>query len=231
MTIDPGRIARGLWLVVAGLTLASVGGQAAKYLFGCDYGMGLIEAFDLNTEHNIPTWYASATLLLSAILLGLIAADALRARRPYAAHWSGLSILFVLMSIDEAMVIHEQWSHPLRLLFGQSGALYYTWVVLGGAGILPVSLIYWRFVLALPQPTQRQVLLAAVLYVGGAMGLEMVGGYYAWRTGTEQSFAYALITTGEELLELSGVVVFIHALLCHLGRQTSVIRIGNGDYP
>lgn len=230
MTIEPKRVARWLALAVGGLTLAGIGGQIALYGFGHDYLMGLVPAFDLNGEYNIPAWYASSTLLLSAVLLGLIAADALRAKHPYAAHWSGLSILLVLLSIDEAVVIHEQWSEPLRRIVGASGPLYYTWVVLGGCCVLMVSLAYWKFARALPPSTRRRLLLAAVLYVGGSLGMELVGGCYVWRTGTSHSLTYAFIVAAEEMLEMAGVAVLIHALLCHLGRQTRTIHIGNGSH-
>lgn len=73
--------------------------------------------------------------------------------------------------------------------------------------------------------TTRGLLLAAALYVGGAIGLEMASGYYISRTGMNHNLTVALLATVEEFLEMSGVVVLIHAILSHLGQQTQAIRI------
>ena len=230
MIIRAGRVARGLFLANAGLTLASTAGQAARYFRGFNYALGLIPALDLNREWNIPSWYSSGLLLLSAILLALIAAEAWQARRPDAAHWSGLAIVLSLLSIDEAVAIHEAWSVPLRQLLGVTGGpLYYAWVIPAMMSVLLVALLYWRFFSALPKATKRRFLLAAALYVGGAVGIELFEGCYISRMGTNETFTYALMVSAEELLEMCGVVVLIHGLLCYLGgRLGGTVRIVEG---
>ena len=59
--------------------------------------------------------------------------------------------------------------------------------------------------------------IAGVLYVGGAAGLEMVESviYAEQRSFT---FAYRVISAVEELLEVSGVLIALHALVDHLQR-------------
>jgi len=55
-------------------------------------------------------------------------------------------------------------------------------------------------------------LIAATLYIGGTLGLELIGDYHAEKYG-EENLTYNLITTVEEGLELSGLAFFIRALL------------------
>jgi hypothetical protein len=55
---------------------------------------------------------------------------------------------------------------------------------------------------------------AAALYIGGALGMEMVGGYIASTTGKNLSYVIGL--TIEESLEMLGIVVFIHALMSYI---------------
>ena len=58
-------------------------------------------------------------------------------------------------------------------------------------------------------------LLAGGLYIGGALGMEMIGGYYTDFYG-KNNLTYALITCLEEVLEMTGIVVFIHGLLDYM---------------
>jgi hypothetical protein len=55
----------------------------------------------------------------------------------------------------------------------------------------------------------------AALYIGGAIGMEMLGGYLAYTTGMK-SVSYLIVTTLEESLEMLGIVVFIHALISYI---------------
>lgn len=54
--------------------------------------------------------------------------------------------------------------------------------------------------------------------------MELVDGWYAWAWG-EDSVAYVLLSTAEELLEMAGVAVFIPALLSHLGARAGRLRV------
>ena len=228
MTIEPGQVARGLWRVTWWLTLASLLGQVAKYFLGHDVGMGLIAAFNLNAEINIPAWFSSSMLMLTAVLLVLIATDAWHGRRPFAGHWSGLAILFVLLSLDETVSIHEQWAVPLRTMFNATGLFYYPWVILAIGAFAMLAFVYRKFFRDMPDTTRHWLLRATIVYVGGAVGMEMLAGLYVSRIGTEHTFAYVLMTTVEEFMEMTGIVIFMYGLLGHLGRHASVIRIGGG---
>ena len=67
-----------------------------------------IEAFDLEQEANIPSWYSSAMLLVCSGLLAVIAAAKKVSSERYVGHWYGLSLIFMLMSVDEAATLHEK---------------------------------------------------------------------------------------------------------------------------
>jgi hypothetical protein len=67
-------------------------------------------------------------------------------------------------------------------------------------------------------------MLAAFLYIGGALGMEMVGSYIAEWQG-QQNLLYALVATTEEVIEMIGIIVFIYGLLYYLGRWAKHIDI------
>jgi hypothetical protein len=51
--------------------------------------------------------------------------------------------------------------------------------------------------------------------VGGALGFELIGGYWTELYGQENA-AYALITTCEQSLQMTGILVFIYALMSYI---------------
>ncbi len=75
-SISPRRVTKILILAVLCLTIASVMSIFVEYIVGHEYIKGtetFVELFDVDTEGNIPTWYASSTLLLCSFLLATIA--------------------------------------------------------------------------------------------------------------------------------------------------------------
>lgn len=180
--------------------------------------------FTLDNELSVPTWYSSAVLLVCAILLLVIFAAKKHAGDRYARHWLALSILFALISVDETAAIREQAMVPLRAYLKTGGIFYYAWVIPATVFVLLIGLVFARFLRALPAPTRRLFLLAGAVYVGGALGMEMVGGYYLsfpQRLGG----VYRVITIVEEVMEMTGQVIFVYALLSYLSAQFGEVRI------
>ena len=78
----------------------------------------------------------------------------------------------------------------------------------------------------LPARERRWFLLSAALYVGGAVGMEMINGKFHETYG-RRNVPYHLLTALEETLELAGVTVFTYALLTYLMslRATVTVRL------
>lgn len=209
------NVAWTLLLTILLLTLAYLAGQFSNHYLNHDTLFGFVPKFDLNRENNIPTWYSTVTILLCSILLGTIAAVKTKEKDPYAPHWRMLSLVFLLMSVDEAASIHEWTTMPWRTAFNTSGLLYYAWVIPGAIFALMIGLSYLSFLRNLPPDTRRLFVTAGVIYIGGVIGMEMVEGYYDTQYGT-QNMGYALIVMVEELLEMLGILVFLYALMSHL---------------
>ena len=84
---------------------------------------------------------------------------------------------FVVMAFDEGWSIHETLVNPIRSLLGSSrlGIFYFAWVVPGIAIVLALGLYFLGFLRRLPGLTRRQFILAAALFLGGAIGMELPG--------------------------------------------------------
>ncbi len=185
--------------------------------------ISLLDLFSVNLEASIPTWYATILLFVSAVLLALITAVKHKQKDPYARYWLGLSIIFLYLSIDEGAAIHEIFSDPLGAALHTTGYLTFPWLIVFVPLVILFALVYVRFLLHLPARIRNTVILAALLYVGGAVVVEAVSAN-RWYVDGGVSFPYLAIATVEELCEMLGVVVFIYALLSYLreGGYTAV---------
>ena len=133
----------------------------------------------------------------------------------YAFQWKCLSLIFLYLSVNEAAGIHELAIDPLRQALNLGGIFYFAWVIPGAILVSIFVLAYLKFLMSLPAKTRNLFIVAGVIYVGGALGIELVGGAYAYAQGITD-LAYSIIVTIEEALEMIGILVFIYALLDYI---------------
>ena len=177
---------------------------------------GMIRNFDLNREGNVPTLLSAILLAIAGGLLLVIARARKRDSAPYAVHWKILALIFFFMAIDEVIGIHELLIQPLRSALNAEGVLYFTWVVPGAVLVLVFAVAYLKFLVHLPKKVAVLVAIAGVVYVAGALGMEMIDGQYYAEHDRAQDEVYVLMTTIEEVLEMVGVAIFIHALATYM---------------
>jgi len=182
---------------------------------------GFVPKFHLDKEANIPTYYSSFILLISAGLLAVIAMVKKRNRELYARHWLILAVIFLYLSIDEGAAIHELLTKPLRHIFNLSSTFYFTWIIVGFVAVVVFGIFYIKFFLSLPSKTRYIFLLAGIIYIGGALGVEVIGDYYLATTFGNRNFLYGMIVTVEESFEMVGIILFISALLDYIVMNTS----------
>lgn len=220
-----------LGLVVSTLIIAHLATQVLKFHFGHNYQLGFERLFNLDRENNIPTWYASSALLLSSALLMLIWRLRKAQADPDARYWVALAAIFSYLSVDEAASIHETVVHEMVLTLmptlNASGYLFYPWVLAGSAFALVVGLSYLRFLFRLPSKTRWGFLLSGLLYVGGAVGLDLVEGNYEDQYGREH-FTYTMLVACEESLEMLGILLFLCSLYGYMTVSHPAFRVVMG---
>jgi hypothetical protein len=217
IALTPASVAKGLSAIVVVLSAMSLITNLSLSVSIDGYWLheireSLVRLFDINGEGNIPSWYSSSALLAWAFLLAIVATEKRRTQDRFFPHWVGLAIIFVYLSMDEAAAIHEMAIKPVRAVLDTDGFLLFAWIIPGSIAVLLFVLIYARFLLGLPTRLRARFLIAGALYVGGAIGMEALSGYYATVEGKD-GLGYTLVTTVEEAAEMAGVVVLIHALL------------------
>jgi hypothetical protein len=181
ISLNPSAIARILGAVAFLLVLASIGGQFSRFALGHGTLKGLVPLFHVDDERNIPTYFSVLLMLFAALLLAVIAVLNGKQRIPYVSKWAILSFGFLFMAFDEAFQVHETLISPVRTLLDDSnlGVFYFAWVIPGIALVLVLGLFFLGFLLHLPATARLKFLMAATLYIGGAIGCELIGGRYA----------------------------------------------------
>lgn len=218
---------RWLLAAVAAVVLLSSAGQISKFFLAHDTLMGLVRTFFVDDEANVPTWFATTMLLTGGALAGLAAAVADARRDPERRTWIFLAGLFLVLSLDEAAMLHDLTVRPLQEALELGGPFQFAWVLPGTAIVVALVVLLRPFLRRLPRDTRRGFAAAAALFFGGALGMEMVGSWYASAFG-QQDAGYAALVTVEELLELLGCVVLLRTLLVHLSKETSAITLRFG---
>ena len=230
VSVRPARVFTVLGVVIAFLVLLSVAGQYSRFFLGHGRLLGFVEAFNVDAEANIPTYFSSLLLLGAAVLAGIIASAARRRGAAFVNHWRMLAVILAYVSLDEFASLHENLISPLRTLLGADGLFFYAWVIPALGILLLLGVVYARFFWHLSPRSKVLFAGAALVYVGGGLGVEMIGGLYASQYGVA-TFNYALITTVEEALEMVGLAILIYALLDYLTMQAGEGRVVLRDEP
>src|SRR5215216_1230328 len=249
LAISVKKIVRAMIIAVLVITLVSFLARVAMCMWGQEGYLQPLRIFDVGEERSIPTWFESLQFLLCSILLAVIAVAKKRRSDRYSLHWGVLSIIFLLMSLDEVASIHEAIGQQSeRLLhnitgFTPGGAISFFWVVPGAIFVFIVLLAYLRFLADLPQSTRRLFLFAGALFVLGALGLEMlsaqvssssegIANFFGMELGLSRHSGSALPkimiglqTCFEEMFEMLGLTAFVYALLAYIRSYVEDINV------
>lgn len=220
--------ARCCLMVVGGAILA----LAAVHLLraGMLYGLGvdrfgnILSKFNLNSEAVIPSWFSSLLLAASAVIVLSIAAMKHAVQDRHRLGWLLMGLTFVYLSVDEAAMLHEMWGIYLNDRTDWTGAFFYrpTLPNMIMAGVVGLALL--PLVLSLGLATKIRLAVAVGLYLGGAIGVEMLGAAQHADEGTK-NLRYELLVAVEETLEMGGALMLAATFLHYLRTWTDRPRL------
>ena len=174
----------------------------------------VIERIQLDGERNLLAWLSSSTMILIAWLL--YSRGRLRDRRAegQAMSWMLAGAVFMLLSADESLALHEQTGNMLRAKLGLSGLFHFGWLAIALV-LVPVGIVLFRkFIIQVNRETKGAALVALVIYLAGAFGIEMFTGYLISGSGLKmETVEYQTLVAIEEGLEFVGLWIFLMALL------------------
>lgn len=192
---------------------------------------GIAGIVDINYERAVANWWSVLGLAFAAALLAAAAERERRAGAVFWPHWALLAAGFAMMSVDELVGLHDRVGKLVHACATLHGWFRFAWTAPALVLIAGLAWTYARFLRALPARRRRSFLMAATLYLGGSVGLEMLGGRIFDAAG-ERTWPYILCFHAEEFLEMAGVAFFVCALLEHLGEalpdSSLILRFGRG---
>ncbi len=147
--------------------------------------------FDLDGEANAPAWFSSVLLLRCAM------ASSRRGLR-------ALAGVFVLLSLDEVAMVHER---AAAALLGARVPWPWPWVM-GAVVVAALGAALVPSLRALGRGERARAIVAGVVYVGGALGVEAVAQRWAEGHGWANA-GYVAMTAVEEGMEMMGAVLFV----------------------
>ena len=185
----------------------------------------MVEKFSLENEGNFPTYFSAFLLFFAATLFGIIGRGIRLTKNSYWRYWWGLSLIFVFLSLDEAVQLHEKLDTDLIWSsFDTYGLLAWPWVILYGSLAAMVALIYGKFWWDLPGKYRVLFGLSAALYVGSAIGLEMFEAR-EFTTNGGATFKFLLLTSIEESLEITAIILVISTCFRYIGEHMPDLQI------
>ncbi len=210
----------GILLIIFGvLLLLNVAGILVTYITGHTSLLGVLHRINFDRENSLPTYFSVVNLLICAGLLFSIYRIE-RVKRPFnEKYWLILSIFFLWLSVDESASVHEMAMAPIRGAFDIISVsvdwLAHPWVIPGVIIVLAAAGYFFRFYMGLSGRYKLLFLVAAVLFIGGSMGMETFNGFFEPET-PRFDLLYSLLMTVEESMEMAAVIIFIYALIEYL---------------
>jgi hypothetical protein len=222
--LSPQKITKFLLTIIALLVLFNLGERIIVRLLNATHEEQIISRyFNFDEESNLPSLYSALALGFCSYLLALINTIQKAQQSKYAKYWKALSLIFLGLAIDEACSLHELSIPLLRGAINAKGVLYFTWVIPAFFLLIVFLIAFRKFIQNLPTKTKTLFILAGIVYVSGALGMELIGGYIADSSGYN-NMVYGMASSMEELLEMLGIVIFINGLLSYIQSQFTELQ-------
>ena len=234
ISVQPERFAAILGSVIA--TLAGLHALVTIIWIEWRHALfGINRLFNLGTEASIPTYFSAFQLLLAAALLSIISRNEYKNNKPDRWRWALLATGLLIMSVDEVAQIHDVLIADIvrPIVRGLDGFSHERWyyAVFGQAPWLIVYLplvgallaVYVPFLRKLPRRYLILFVFAGTVFLGGAMGAEMIEAYLI----SHDIRGYILQANRliEETCEMVGILIFIYALLKYIYDQRIVLYV------
>lgn len=186
----------------------------------------LSNRFDFDDESSVPTWLSQFLFLC----IGVAAAFAayMANKKPLRRMWSLVAAISIIFSIDEVATLHERFLQMIHVIFYQDnapGSSENAWLLIAPFILSAGIWILWNMIKLLPNRTVILFFFSGVLFLAGAIGIDMVTSF-----SYRDSFAVqGLMVALEEGLELISMSMALYAIVDYIESKyrTPVIKAKN----
>jgi hypothetical protein len=221
--VRKGTVARALLVIVLVIDAIHV---AAALAGGYRVSEEGVRAFlSVDVEASMATWFSVVLLLTGAVCCFVASLDASSRGSPDAHAWRLLTAVFALLSLDESAQLHELVGDEISDradLPVLSAAGTVSGIVIGAV----VIVVCVPFLRRQPRSISGLLVLAGVLYVAGAAGIDNLVDALEESAGGLGARSEWLLGTIEENLEMIGVILFVWCVLAYLERARGQVVLG-----
>jgi hypothetical protein len=176
------------------------------------------KAFHLDGEWTVPAFASTLLLVSASVMAAAVAVEARATGSRWYRHWVVLAAGLAFMALDETASLHEMWGDPVKRVLPLDGTVFqFAWVVVAIPLVLFLAVYFWPMLWNLDARDRNRLIASGGVFLGGAVGMEMVGSWSYVQSGTGTA-AYQWIVVCEEGLELAGLGLLVRALRGMLGR-------------
>lgn len=223
------RITQVLLWISACLVFVSFTRFFFKYLSKTVQYPAFLELFNMDADKNIPLFFYIILLILCSLLLTGITFIHFREKSIQKAGWMLLSLIIFTMALDKATGFHEFITRPIRkiLISAVAVPVKYLIIIIALALGLAVLVILFRLLRSLPGKSQKSFLIAAGIYLSGAIVLDLIGSVFYDYSG-RNNLIYDFLSILEVSLEMGGIIMFMRALIDYIADTIADINLGFG---
>ena len=139
------RVGAVLWPITIAVVALRIFREGWFALYGNNSPLGGLPLINLDSDNALGEWWSVLQLTLAAILVAINGmAEPSRRWKPY---WFVLAGMFVFLSFDENVGVHE---YVVQWLPTHADFLLFSWIIPYGVISLAIGFFYLAFVLALP---------------------------------------------------------------------------------
>ncbi|WP_457550980.1 hypothetical protein [Desulfobacula sp.] len=184
----------------------------AQFGLGVPENKFFVRLFNMEYENNLPSGWSAMLLLYASVLLYYLSKQKFKKAETYKWLWALLSLAFFYLSLDEAFQFHEKLMGPTSQFLELSGIFYYSWIIPAGIAVILMGIVYLKFIFNLPFKTRILFIISCAIYVGSAIGFELLEGPID-QAGNWMNLPYTILVTLEETLEMFGICLFTYAVI------------------
>ena len=224
--INPFKITKTLLGITGVISLIHIAILITYYRIDDENVFDFVPWFDMDYEANLPTLFTALLFFVNSLILLCIAllhkSETVGKKLP----WFILSFVFLFLCLDESTKIHEYAGDYMENFVTAEGYLYFPWFIPYMTALAVLCLLFLPFFLSLPVQTKKLYILSLAVFLTGAVFLDILGAEEADNVGTF-SIRYSVLYTIEEILEMLGLIVFLHANLAELVNRNAVIEFSS----
>ncbi len=218
----PARRLLGMFaaLVMIGLALSYAAVQSSTLFHVNEQVVGFMPEWNGAGIAAVPAWVCAILLLLGTCLLAIIGLTCVRAADPLAPYWGALGTVLFLVATGEGIQVQSVLRHVAEAVVAGLGpwAGGITLVTLAGllAGVLARG--FQNFFRLIPADTRYALILAAVLFLSGAVASAIGAGVPVPFTAPQDISRMIVFVTLVQGIKMAGALVLIYTLTSYLSR-------------